>query len=396
MFGRPTAIASHHFDTQLPLYCDPAIDPTGRLYLPNIAIFRLAYILGEVMNDAVSLRPVSYASVLEHDRVLGEWLQTLPPELDLDEVELGRHLTSPFPHIRRLGIQSVAIRATCQHVRFTLHRPYSIPNTNNYKSSSLEAAVKAANRVIWLIAHTRTNEFLASDKINVPGHMSLAPFHLFSASMFFAFQLFQEPGHPSANDYRANVQNAMTLLGQARCFPIAEKSYSILEALSPVIFAEGAESGSPEFERLRVSVMKRVRALAFPYHDSANFPGSSGNSPSSGKGSADSGSPPGFGQRQHLLPPLSSLRDPDNHILPTLPSYMLTPALLQPAQSQDHIGLPSQASYDPYAQQTYEQPADADQTEVGAWGASVGFGPGEWSSLMEAMRSAPATEMGAQ
>ena len=40
MFGRPLAIASHHFDTELPSYCDPAIDGTGRLYVANIALFK--------------------------------------------------------------------------------------------------------------------------------------------------------------------------------------------------------------------------------------------------------------------------------------------------------------------------------------------------------------------
>ncbi len=70
MFGRPLAIASHHFDTQLPSYCDPAVDETGCLYLPSIAPFRLAYILGDVMDDVVSGRPVAYDSVMANNRVL--------------------------------------------------------------------------------------------------------------------------------------------------------------------------------------------------------------------------------------------------------------------------------------------------------------------------------------
>ncbi|THH20020.1 hypothetical protein EW146_g1254 [Bondarzewia mesenterica] len=78
MFGRPLAIASHHFDMELPSYCDPALDATGHLYDGNIALFKLAYILGTIMDDAISLCPVTYA-VLAKDRLLQEWIDALPP-----------------------------------------------------------------------------------------------------------------------------------------------------------------------------------------------------------------------------------------------------------------------------------------------------------------------------
>jgi hypothetical protein len=55
MFGRPITISSHHFDTQLPSYCDPSVDKTGRLYLANIALFRLAFILGDIMDGWFSV-----------------------------------------------------------------------------------------------------------------------------------------------------------------------------------------------------------------------------------------------------------------------------------------------------------------------------------------------------
>jgi hypothetical protein len=125
MFGRPITIASHHFDTQLPSYCDPAIDKNGRLYLPNIALFKLAFILGDIMDDAVSVRPVPYESVLANDRALAQWMDNLPTELDLDEFRVARSLASSNAAQRRLGVQSVIIRTSYYHIRFTLHRPYA-------------------------------------------------------------------------------------------------------------------------------------------------------------------------------------------------------------------------------------------------------------------------------
>ncbi|THH12759.1 hypothetical protein EW146_g7392 [Bondarzewia mesenterica] len=70
MFGCPLTIASHHFDMELPLYCDPALDATGHLYEGNIALFKLTYILGTIMDDTISLCPVTYDAVLAMDRSL--------------------------------------------------------------------------------------------------------------------------------------------------------------------------------------------------------------------------------------------------------------------------------------------------------------------------------------
>ncbi|THH16079.1 hypothetical protein EW146_g4492 [Bondarzewia mesenterica] len=70
MFGCPLTIASHHFDMELPLYCDPALDATGHLYEGNIALFKLTYILGTIMDDTIFLCPVTYDAVLAMDRSL--------------------------------------------------------------------------------------------------------------------------------------------------------------------------------------------------------------------------------------------------------------------------------------------------------------------------------------
>ncbi|KAK7060139.1 hypothetical protein VNI00_000903 [Paramarasmius palmivorus] len=288
MFGRPLTIASHHFDTQLPSYCDPAIDKTGRLYLPNVALFRLAYLLGDVVDDAVSVRPVPYESVQANDRALTEWMDNLPPELDLDEYRVARNLASPNVNLRRLGVQSVIIRTSYYHIRFSLHRPYaSLPAPGKNSSSapskppagppsaaeqsrqaqSLEIAVSAADKLITMVSQARP-DFMANSSLAVPGHMTWGPWHCFSAAMFFSFQLIANPDQPGAALFRASIRKAMSTLEQSRGMSVSDKGLDILSALAPLYSTEFMMKTQEEREKDRAKVLSVVKKLAFPYHDS--------------------------------------------------------------------------------------------------------------------------------
>ena len=271
MFGRPLAIASHHFNTQLPTYCDPAVDKSQRLYLPNIALFKLAYVLGDIMDDAVSFRAVPYASVQEKDKLLTEWYDALPPELDLDEFRIARALGSPITSVRRMGVQSVIIRTAYHHIRFTLHRPYAkVPD-------SLEIAVSAASQLIALVGQTRP-DFLSNTALAVPGHMNWGPFHVFSAAMFFSFQLITKADQAAASLFRENIRKAIASLEQSRWMPVADKALTILQALAPLYSDELLGLSREDGERKKAQVLSLVRTLAFPYQDapysrSADSPG---------------------------------------------------------------------------------------------------------------------------
>ena len=165
MFGRPLSIAAHHFDTQLPSYCDPA-DKSGRLYLPYVAFFRLANILGEIVNDAVSFRQVPYDSILAHDRALSQWLESLPEEIVLDDHSVARGLTSHLPAVLRPVGQCIAAHTTFYHIRFTLHRPYaSASGKMSRRAQSVETAVTAADKLIILVGQTCSQ--LLTNKISV-------------------------------------------------------------------------------------------------------------------------------------------------------------------------------------------------------------------------------------
>ncbi|RDB20541.1 putative transcriptional regulatory protein C1F7.11c [Hypsizygus marmoreus] len=428
MFGRPLAIASHHFDTQLPSYCDPAIDKTGRLYLPNIALFRLAFILGDIMDDAVSVRPVPYESVLANDRALTQWMEELPSELDLDEFRVARSLASPNTAVRRIGVQSVIIRTSYYHLRFSLHRPYASsspsaglsngkPNTSEplKTAQSLEIAVSAADKLITMVGQARP-EIQANSSLAVPGHMSWGPWHCFSAGMFFSFQLIANPDQPGAGLFRASIRKAISTLEQSRGNAVADKGYDILTALSPLYAPEFPASSPESREKQRQQVLGTVRKLAFPYHDSHDPRRFAGDSPS-GRGGASSPS-----NSTSVSPPLTSMSalppPPQYESMHSLSSLRTAPPggyshhQSQSGHSQTLSQSPTQLQMSPtvlthitsspisgytqgypinqqhqmypdssrYAQ--YVHPAD----ESTMWGAAVGFGQGEWTQFLDGLR----------
>ncbi|KAG6861192.1 hypothetical protein C0995_002819 [Termitomyces sp. Mi166 len=422
LFGRPLTIASHHFDTQLPSYCDPAIDKTGRLYLPNIALFRLAFILGDIMDDAVSVRPVPYESVMANDRALTQWMEELPSELDLDEYRVARSLASPNTATRRFGVQSVIIRTSYYHIRFTLHRPYASPSpgpsaglsngkstsaTDNPKSAqSLEIAVGAADKLITMVGQSRP-DFLANSALAVPGHMSWGPFHCFSAAMFFSFQLISNPDQPGAVMFRASIRKAISTLEQSRGNAVADKGYEILTSLTP-LYAPDFHLQPPEVrEKQRQQVLGTVRKLAFPYHDSHD-PRRYSESPNA----RGVGSPTNSSSVSPPLPNMSALPQPQGQYdaMHSMSSIRTVGGFTQ--QQGQHIqGLsqsPTQLQLSPSvithanaSSAGYQYPMTAAQPIYGdtsrysqyvhpvddtMWGAAVGFGQGEWTQFLETFR----------
>jgi hypothetical protein len=436
MFGRPLAIASHHFDTQLPSYCDPALDSTGRLYLPNIALFRLAYILGDIMDDAVSVRPTPYESVQANDRALVKWMDTLPEELDLDEYRVARNLASSNPATRRLGVQSVIIRTSYYHIRFTLHRPYASAASASHGpmksgladpaklAQSLEIAVSAADKLITLVGQSRP-DFLANSSLAVPGHMNWGPFHCFSAAMFFSFQLIANPDQPGAGLFRANIRKAIATLEQSRGSPLVDKCFDILQELAPLYSVEFQQEGAESRAKKQAAVLGTVRKLAFPYHDS-HHPRTLAESPSargaaSSPAHSNSVSPPmamtatlptsryqslhydAAGQIQHNLPPMSSIRTPTqppaSYNPP--PNQMSMTDSPHPQQQQQQVSpqsIPPQGTSHHNQFHVLQQPplvyTDASRyvpylhpmDDATMWGASVGIGQGEWAQFLHVMQ----------
>ncbi|KAI0346994.1 hypothetical protein BDW22DRAFT_1351330 [Trametopsis cervina] len=419
MFGRPLSIMANHYNTRLPSYCDPAIDKTGRLYMPNISLLKLAAVLGHIMQDAVSFQPVSYASIEEHDKRLRDWYDDMPEELDLDEYRAARSLASPATAVRRVGVLSVIIRTAYHHIRFTLHRPYAnIP-------LSLDIAVSAASKLINLVVRTRT-EFLSNTALAVPGHMNWGPFHIFSAAMFFSFQLITRPEQHAAPLFRDNIRTVIVCLQDSRRMPVADKALTILQALAPLYSDDFAKEPLHQQRRKKAQVLKVVKTLAFPYQDAAGARGDSsgGSSPTLDSSPArmeevsPSPYPAMLRQNQmHTQIPLSSMRwapaEPDisgqHQPMADVPStsgmHRSSPVGASiPQQHQRHVhsyplhhSIPS-----PYDMAYHDQAASSQQNHVmpqssqsgtfyippaaSGWGASVGFGQGEWTEFLDVMQ----------
>ncbi|KAJ7499349.1 fungal-specific transcription factor domain-containing protein [Mycena latifolia] len=419
MFGRPITISSHHFDTQLPSYCDPSIDKT-------------AFILGDIMDDAVSVRPVPYDSVQANDRALTQWLDNLPPELDLDEYRIARNLASSNLATRRLGVQSVIVRTSYYHIRFTLHRPYASAHANASKmpgvdlsksAQSLEIAVNAADKLITMTGQSRP-DFLANSALAVPGHMNWGPFHCFSAAMFFSFQLIANPDQPGAGLFRASIRKAMATLEQSRGTAVADKGYDILQSLAPLYSADFPRESPEVREKEKAKILGVVRKLAFPYHDSHD-PRRLGESPSargaaSSPSNSNSVSPPmnmmqalpqyegmhNLSSVRTAPPPIytHSTQSPDGLMRSPQSQAQMSPTVMShphplgniPSSSSPggynpggpyHLP-PPQPPYGrdgpPYTQ--YPHPSD----EETVWGQAIGFGHGEWTQFLDVLRPDPA------
>jgi hypothetical protein len=93
LLGRPLSVANHHFDTELPsAQFEPAPGMSGCTYVAALVSFRLAAVLGGMVDDALALRPVPYEDVQQHDRALVQWMEELPSEWEFSETQLAAHL----------------------------------------------------------------------------------------------------------------------------------------------------------------------------------------------------------------------------------------------------------------------------------------------------------------
>jgi hypothetical protein len=403
------------------------------------------------MEHAVSLRPVPYESFKQKDRLLTQWLEALPTELDLDEFRTARSLASPVTSIRRLGVQSVIIRAVYNHIRFTLHRPFAGVKDTNKMNESLEIAVSCADKIISIAAQT-TPDFLATNvgvKSHPPiqGHLHWRPFHVFSAGMFFSFQLIQNPDQLGASLFRSYIRRAIGFLEQSRNMPVTEKALNVLLTLAPLYSEEFLALDVEERQKEKAMILSTVKTLAFPYQDpppvsKAETPitpgpsavmfstsrrgGSSKESPTSTTSSIATTEPsvdsdvagyPGLPFSSGSTSSLSTIQSyPVSAVngASSLNGYTPSPPLPQAgfqqmwqdtaSQSQPGPVLPPPSVPSPngnsYMQQQQHQqqqylfgdalgPSGSSNTYVPAvddWGGSIGFGQSEWFRFMDVLQ----------
>ncbi|KAG8747502.1 hypothetical protein FRC10_000638 [Ceratobasidium sp. 414] len=259
---------------------DPAVSAATNQMLPYLHSFKLTLILGDVMTDATSCRPVPYDRILAHDKDLEAWFKQLPHDLDMDDYRLASLLSSRSSSSLRLGVQSLCIRALAYHIKFTLHRPFTTPQIRRdaRTSASCDASIVAADKLIHLLTTSRP-DFMSNPLLAVPGHISWGPFHLFAAATSFIFLLIWKPDQPGTAMFRSNIQRVVTALESLRIdIPIADQALRILQTLAP-LYNDG--SMRKVDEKQRDNCLALVRRLAFPCHDSRLASrSSSGDSPS--------------------------------------------------------------------------------------------------------------------
>ncbi|KAH7343852.1 hypothetical protein B0J17DRAFT_193228 [Rhizoctonia solani] len=269
LFGRPISIPNSHFDTNFPVEntTDPNVGVATNPNLPYLHQFKLTLILGDIMMDATSCRPTPYDRILAHERELEAWFQHLPQDLAVDDYHLASLLSSQALPSRRLGAQSLCIRALAYHIKFTLHRPFTTPQIrrDSRTSASYDASIIAADKLIHLWTTSRP-DLMSNPLLAVPGHISWGPFHIFAAAIHFCFLLIWKPDQPGTAMFRSNIQRVITTLESLRVeIPVADKALRVLQTLAP-LYMDGTMRKVDE--KQRDSCLAIVRRLAFPCHDS--------------------------------------------------------------------------------------------------------------------------------
>ena len=396
------------------------------------------------MDDAVSLRPVKYETFERNDHLLLEWLETLPPEVDLDYPDLSQALLSPVTSKRRIAVQSIITRTAFYHIRFTLHRPYAIGVDCEKTRESRKIAIDSAEKLVALAKQTSPGYLDGNGQTSqaihpsIRGHLNWRPFHVFSAGMFFTFQLIRNPNISEAPKFRQHLRTVFSLLEHSGSMPVAEKSLQVLHTLAPLYSEEFFAMNERSRKEHKANVLSLVRNLEFPYqsppsgvkpnespindpmafsHSGNDHDGQTGspvgqmkvqsllgpgpgNTNGSGQKFKHSPSNQAKPQPPAMLPPSSSILVPP----PALPGNLqpISTVYAQPYSLFDHNAAGPSAQTDvniPYYAQQYEYlygDLSAGRQEsmgwtpvVDTWGGGSGFPQNEWYSLFDGAGAPP-------
>jgi hypothetical protein len=266
MFGRPYAMSSRHFDTQLPVAYNTVDDKSSPVYTVHILLFRLAYLMGELM-DATSLRSAPYGTVLDHDRLLQEWHDSLPADVVMDDVTLAQSLTAPLAATRRAGVQGAALRLAFLHARFALHRAHAggtgdLCGETPEMATSMALAVDAASALLTTGTQLHTTS-LGPHAANVVAHLSSLPQHVCAAAVFLTLLIAENPTRLDFQHLRSSVAHAAADVTRFVGRPFADKALNVLRALEPA-YAEPPVQDDEKAQALRTAnALARARAVVF-------------------------------------------------------------------------------------------------------------------------------------
>ncbi|KAH9170312.1 hypothetical protein EDB89DRAFT_1979047 [Lactarius sanguifluus] len=246
MFGRPYAMSSRHFDTQLPVAYNTVDDKSSPVSTVHILLFRLAYLMGEIM-DATSLRPVPYGTTLDHDRLLQEWHESLPADIVMDDITLAQSITAPLAATRRAGHAGGS---------------GSLCGETPEMATSMALAIDAANALLATGTQLHPTS-LGPHAANVVAHLSSLPQHVCAAAVFLTLLIADNPTRLDFQHLRTSVSHAATDLTRFVGRPFADKALNILRALEPA-YAEPPVQDDERAQTLRTAnALARARAVVF-------------------------------------------------------------------------------------------------------------------------------------
>jgi len=262
------------FSTQFPVESCAKLDATGPAHAGSFHLhsFRFIRLLGDILDTAVSLRPIPYDHILAHDRDLDEWLRAIPPAFDLDKVKLALALSaSSNLTSNRCAMQCLFLKGAGYHVRFTLHRPYTTPAAQEDPrlALSFERAASCAQKLIELY-NDSIQDFFENPGRAVAGNVSQGPVHLFAAAAFLCAQLISRPDQPGSYVWRENIKQVTTILSMVQpVAPSATRGLAILRALAPM-FDDKAKVNMDE--KKKGDYLEIVRQLASSSYHVVDIP----------------------------------------------------------------------------------------------------------------------------
>ncbi|KAG8893532.1 hypothetical protein FRB99_001891 [Tulasnella sp. 403] len=331
LLGRPLSVANHSFDTSHPSGTlssassqSPSAPSSQASPAATTTSLRLTQLMGDVIDDATSIRPVPYERIMAHDRALQSLLETLDDEGSSTKTAMAK--------------------AAVLHVRIALHRPFVTTSQSQHhtghhglqhqqsqqaaRTKSIELAVRAAESLIHTfvqavsVASTSPgikpsptpvpfSYSTQSSPVQSPIHPTLqSPYqkqqlttlalHTFAACTVLSSILIHPPQHvgsPSSqyrhqnhHQLRQTLRAALhSLSGIKGAVPMAERSWRVLSSLRP-LWDEGGERIDHARRR---ECWDAVTKSQFPYI--SGFGGAFGGFAMERRGSASSSTRSGNG-----------------------------------------------------------------------------------------------------
>nr|VWO96528.1 Zn(2)-C6 fungal-type domain-containing protein [Ganoderma boninense] len=183
----------------------------------------LAQVIEEVVSNGLSIRPTSYAAVLETDKKLQVWHSTLHPSLDWRRP----HATSknPSPQERDVFYQRHTSASYFLGALMNLHRPYlmreppilPLPGRSVVQNPSRERCIDAAMELVRILCDA--HEEAARWGVGAGGgeqQVSAVLFHYaycaFDGTVALVGALSQDPPYPRAEECLALIYRATRML----------------------------------------------------------------------------------------------------------------------------------------------------------------------------------------